>query len=287
MSQVQKLVFDLGLNNGDDSAYYLHLGYRVVGVEANPLLASQCSKRFEREIRAGQMTVVNAGILKQPGEFTFYRCLREDRWSTFNPDFNSDLGECEKLKVSCITVQQLIKDYGQPFFIKVDLEGAEFQVLEMLTAATAPAYISLEFLYTQPFLERLVGLGYSAFKFVDGLNFYASPPILKHQIGWRILRKLGTTFPVFHAAMCRLPQRLRPKQEWNPAGQYSPDGYAFTYHCSGPFGEQAYGSWMAADVAARRLKWLEREYRTAGMTNDFYWDVHARHSSASEVSVAA
>jgi len=44
---------------------------------------------------------------------------------------------------------------------------------------------------------------------------------------------------------------------------------------------------MAADVAARRLKWLEREYRTAGMTNDFYWDVHARHSSASEVSVAA
>ena len=43
MKQIDpNLVFDIGLNNGDDTAYYLHLGYRVIGVEANPLLVAAC-----------------------------------------------------------------------------------------------------------------------------------------------------------------------------------------------------------------------------------------------------
>ena len=56
------LVFDIGLNNGDDAAYYLSLGHDVVGIEANPLLADQCTQRFESEIRKGRMnSVSNAG----------------------------------------------------------------------------------------------------------------------------------------------------------------------------------------------------------------------------------
>ncbi len=30
------LVFDIGVNNGEDTAYYLRRGFRVVGVDANP-----------------------------------------------------------------------------------------------------------------------------------------------------------------------------------------------------------------------------------------------------------
>ena len=56
------LVFDIGLNNGDDTAYYLSLGCDVVGIEANPLLASQCTQRFENEIRQGRAKIVNAGV---------------------------------------------------------------------------------------------------------------------------------------------------------------------------------------------------------------------------------
>jgi hypothetical protein len=67
------LVFDIGLHNGDDAAYYLDLGYHVVGVEANPLLTVQCTLRFENEIRQGRVRIINAGVLKEPGEFTFYR----------------------------------------------------------------------------------------------------------------------------------------------------------------------------------------------------------------------
>jgi len=277
---IPELVFDIGLNNGDDAAYYLHLGYRVVGVEANPLLAAQCARRFEREIRAGRMKIVNAGILRQPGEFIFYRSLQEDGWSTFEPHLNQKPGEWEELKVSCITTQQLIADQGQPVFIKVDIEGADFQVLETLTPAIAPAYISLELNPLDPFLDRLIALGYSAFKFVDGLDFRPAPPIFDHQIGWRLLRRAGRAVPVFHAMMRKLPQPLRAKREWNPPDKYSPDGYPFTDLSSGPFGERAGGSWLSADAAGRWLKQLINDYRKAGKLNELWWDVHARHSSA-------
>src|ERR1039457_4333005 len=80
------LVLDIGLHNGDDAAYYLDLGYHVVGVEANPLLTSQCTPRFENEIRQGRVRVINAGVLKEPGEFTFYRNLRANCWSSFQPE---------------------------------------------------------------------------------------------------------------------------------------------------------------------------------------------------------
>ncbi len=278
--QIPELVFDIGLNNGDDAAYYLHLGYRVVGVEANPLLAAQCSQRFERDIRAGRLKILNAGILRQPGEFTFYRSLQDDGWSTFEPDVNRKPGEWEELKVSCITTQQLIADNGQPFFIKVDIEGADFQVLDTLTPAIAPAYISLELNGIDPFLERLAALGYIAFKFVDGSTYRPAPPIFDHQIGWRLLRRAGRTVPVFHAVMRKLPQPLRAKREWNPPGKYSPDSYAFTDQSSGPFGERAAGSWLTVDAANRWLNRLKGDYRKAGILHDLWWDVHARHASA-------
>ena len=276
------LVFDIGLNNGDDAAYYLHLGYRVIGVEANPLLAARCSERFASEMRAGRIEVVNAGILRQPGEFTFYRSLQQDGWSTFEPDIHRKPGEWEELKVACITAEQLIANHGQPFFIKVDIEGADFQVLETLTAAIAPPYISLEINAIDPFLDRLIALGYTAFKFVDGLTFRPAPPVFDHQVGWRLLRRVGRAFPPFRAIMRKLPQAMRAKREWNHPGRYSPDGFSFSDRSSGPFGARAAGAWLKADAARRWFNQLKDDYRKAGKSNELWWDVHARHASAQD-----
>ena len=38
ISYVENLVFDIGLNRGQDTANYLAKGYNVVAVEANPEL---------------------------------------------------------------------------------------------------------------------------------------------------------------------------------------------------------------------------------------------------------
>ena len=44
------LIFDVGLHHGDDAAYYLSKGFRVVGIEANPQLAERCGRKGELEL---------------------------------------------------------------------------------------------------------------------------------------------------------------------------------------------------------------------------------------------
>ena len=213
------LVLDVGLHNGDDAAYYLHLGYRVVGIEANPLLAAQCSRRFEDEIQQGRMMVINAGVLKERGVFTFYRNLTDDGWSSFEPEMGKRGGKWEEMSVPCLTTQQVIAEQGKPFFMKVDIEGADLQALQSLTPATAPTYVSLEMNNPEHILESLIELKYSAFKFVDGATYRSAPPIFDHQVGWRLLRKAGRLVPFIRSAVSKLPERYRAKSEWNPPGQ--------------------------------------------------------------------
>jgi FkbM family methyltransferase len=275
-------ILDIGLHNGEDSAYYLHLGYSVVGVDANPLLTSHCAERFKNEISDGRMKIVNAGVLKQPGEFIFYRNLQDDGWSSFVQDKGKKRGECEEMRIPCVTAQQLIEQHGKPYFMKVDIEGADFQAIESISSATAPSYVSLELSSVDPIIERLIDLGYSSFKFVDGQNYRSTPPIYEDQIGWRLLRKMGHVAPLVHRTVCKLPSQLRAKQEFNPPGKHSPDGYEFKSYSSGPFGEQAAGSWIEPKDALRWFSRLLNHYRQAGVEDQLWWDVHARHSSVAQ-----
>ena len=50
-----EIIYDVGMNNGDDTAYYLSRGHRVVAIEANPLLAREVAVRFHTEIAAGRL----------------------------------------------------------------------------------------------------------------------------------------------------------------------------------------------------------------------------------------
>lgn len=276
---MSELVFDIGMNNGDDAAYYLHEGYRVVGVEANPALAGRCRQRFSEQIEQGRLTVVNAGILEQSGTFTFYQSQENDGWSSFDSSAKRDHpGEWLEISVPCITTARLIAEHGKPFFMKVDIEGADIQTLNSLTPTQAPKYVSLELNYRDPFLEKLVTLGYDAFKFVNGDTYYPNPEIFDHQIGWRALRKLGRKLPLVRRAVRAMPQSLRAKSEFDPPGKHSPSGYEFGAYCSGPFGEQAASGWMTARQAKRWLEKTMADYKRGGQSV-FWWDVHARHSS--------
>ncbi len=129
------------------------------------------------------------------------------------------------MKIPCVTSEQLIAANGKPFFIKVDVEGADFQVIQSLSSTTAPSYISLELSLTDPIVEKLIGLGYSSFKFVNGQTYRPTTPIFDHQVGWRILRKAGRVAPIIRNLISKMPETIRAKSEFDPPGKYSPDGY--------------------------------------------------------------
>jgi FkbM family methyltransferase len=69
-----KKIFDIGMYDGADTAYYLECGYHVVAVEANPGLVDNAKRRFGAEIASGQLTCVNAAISPNGEEVELALC---------------------------------------------------------------------------------------------------------------------------------------------------------------------------------------------------------------------
>jgi hypothetical protein len=64
---IKDVIYDVGMNNGDDTAYYLSLGFRTVAIEANPELVKQAKARFAREVASGRLIILNIGIADREG----------------------------------------------------------------------------------------------------------------------------------------------------------------------------------------------------------------------------
>ena len=69
---VRDLICGVRLYNGDETACYLFKGFNVVGIEANPMLATQPRCRFEKEIAAARLTFANVGIAASEGTLSFW-----------------------------------------------------------------------------------------------------------------------------------------------------------------------------------------------------------------------
>ena len=41
---IEDLIYDIGMNHGEDTAYYLSKGFRVIAIEANPGLTDECAQ---------------------------------------------------------------------------------------------------------------------------------------------------------------------------------------------------------------------------------------------------
>lgn len=54
-----RLVFDIGMNRGDDTEMYLKMGFNVVAVEGNPVLCKQNEDILQKYIRNGQLVIKN------------------------------------------------------------------------------------------------------------------------------------------------------------------------------------------------------------------------------------
>jgi FkbM family methyltransferase len=141
---INDLVFDIGMHAGVDTEYYLDLGYRVVGIEANPILAEVCKSKFQEAIAGERLFIENIGIHNEVGSLVFYvnKC---DEWSSFNQCLGTRGGDYGTIKVNCLTLSYFVEKYGMPFFMKIDVEGVdEFVVRDLSKMNSRPAYISVE-----------------------------------------------------------------------------------------------------------------------------------------------
>jgi len=142
------LVFDIGANVGTMTTIFVSLGAKVVAVEPNP----DCATHIERTTSRDAVEVLQAAVGETNGVAELQISDRKDKMSSLSTEWREAVSKGNqdyiglwnrKLKVPMITLDSLVQKYGLPFYIKVDVEGYEEQVLQALS--TCPPLLSFEF----------------------------------------------------------------------------------------------------------------------------------------------
>jgi FkbM family methyltransferase len=165
------LVFDIGAHTGEDTAFYLGKGFRVIAVEASPTLARQLEDRFSAEVGAGRLVIVQRAIVRQTGDpISFFINVAHDDWSSIHRDV-AVKGDMEVVEVTVETTSlaDLCTDFGVPYYLKVDIEMGDEVVAESLVdLPVLPDYCSFEF-HEDRMLDLLHTAGYGEFQIVNQL----------------------------------------------------------------------------------------------------------------------
>ena len=187
-----RLVFDLGFHLGEDTDHYLALGHRVVALEANPALAQQGRERFAAAIAAGQLTLVNAAVVSQARglrQVAFHPHPSRSEWGSVDLRWvrrNAEahgLPHAEPIPVEAVCLEELVARHGCPWLLKIDIEGADEEVLaDLQRLAERPAHVSwetgkesLRAVLAQH--RRLRQLGYGRFRIVQQAHLERGPGI--------------------------------------------------------------------------------------------------------------
>ena len=127
--------FDVGSNRGDWTLAALDKGYEVIALEPGKIV-KELVKNFIYDPR---VKIVNFAVSDKDFEkIEFYECV-EDGLSTINKDWLTDETmpyagkEFYTTHAYTITIDTLVKLYGQPDLIKIDVEGGEWSVLRGMT----------------------------------------------------------------------------------------------------------------------------------------------------------
>jgi FkbM family methyltransferase len=221
------LIFDAGSHTGQDTAFYLKKGFRVVAIEADPSLCEHLEQRFRRAIHNHRLTIVNKAIASEQGLVSFYRNLDESVWGTIDSEWverNDRLGtKSEAITIEATTMPDLLRQFGVPYFLKIDIEGLDIVALGGLaTASSRPKYVSIEsdkdsFKTLRREIRKFVELGYDRFKAVNQMQ---------------------------------VPKQSPP----NPPLEGKLVDHTFEDGASGLFGEEAPGEWLSAEQIIEAYK---------------------------------
>ena len=175
----RNLIFDLGLHKGLDSRNYLAKGFQVVGLEAIPTLCQLVRDENQEALASGQLTVVERALWRRSRErATFYVNTEHDDWGSL------DRGAAEKgvssslpINVETITLSDLFSAYGNPYYIKCDLEGGDAIFIEQLLEVDyRPSFVSIEATSADD-LAMLRACGYQKFQIVNQwMNSFTKAP---------------------------------------------------------------------------------------------------------------
>jgi len=137
------LVFDIGANKGNKTKAFLALGCKVVCVEPEKKCLETLHYRYKNN---PEVIIVNKGVSDKEGEMTLhvqefrsgYNTL-SDKWvDALEHNGDAKLADnnpfTNQYQVAITTLDKLIEELGNPFYIKIDVEGLELNVIKGLSS---------------------------------------------------------------------------------------------------------------------------------------------------------
>ena len=212
----RRVIYDFGANNGDDLPYYLKKADLVVAVEANPVLCASMRRRFAKAVASARLVVENLAVTASDTAAPtcdFYLHRHHDVLGQFFDPGPDRRGDFDRISVPCRSIVRCIEQHGEPWYVKIDVQGYETALLEsLLQHGIRPPFISVE-VQGLEVVSLLAQAGcYDAFKVVDGAT---------------VSERYGD---------CRIVVGDRSER------------HSFPVHAAGPFGDDVEGPWMTADA---------------------------------------
>ena len=174
------LTFDLGAHVGNRTRALAALGCRVVALEPQPDFARVLRALFARRTN---VKIVEAAVGQRTGRASLSVSDRSPTITTLATEWRDDRARDPAfagvrwnrgIEVNTTTLDTLIARFGTPAFIKIDVEGAEPQVLAGLSQPVRA--LSFEFLphaldYTRECVARLRAIGPYCFNWSPGESY--------------------------------------------------------------------------------------------------------------------
>lgn len=270
-----RLIYDVGMNNGDDTAYYLHRGYDVVAIEADPDAVALARERFAEEVKTGRLTILNFAIAEKRGEADFWICDELRVWNSFDRSIASRNGmSCHVIKVQMVPLRDIFKEHGVPFYLKLDIEGHDHIAAADIDSDDSPEYVSMEINSVDDFY-LLRSKGYRRFKCIQQGYFIpvVSPVLtLKSALGMIVKRIKSTDVANWMRARWRGIFPVRNSMSASESWKFDPGS-------SGPFGDETPGEWLSYENVLHA--WLSQQlghelgHRVKPVGFDVWFDLHA------------
>lgn len=158
---------DLGVSEGNDTAFYLAKGFQVIAVEADPVTCQALRTRFERDIISGALQLLNFAASDRFGETLdiFVHLVHQGVSGIAKREEVTN--EYTKHAVTTINWRTLLAQSGIPRYLKIDIEGNEERFLNgFCLAGEFPEFVSVECHQFMP-VKQLYEAGYRRFRLVD------------------------------------------------------------------------------------------------------------------------
>lgn len=145
------LAFDIGANKGNKAKALLQLGFKVIALEPERNSIATLKYRYGTN---PNVKIIEKGVSCQEGFTDIYITQARSGLNTMNTKWKNSLHNekenrwgkqvdfKEFYKVPLTTLENLYSEFSIPYFIKIDVEGFELEVIKGMKSL--PAYISFE-----------------------------------------------------------------------------------------------------------------------------------------------